>query len=131
MPAVNEHKLVLLKNIEPNVILRSRQERVAEISGNLIRNAIRYNREGGSIAVLLTADELSVSDTGIGIAEENLDRIFDRFFTVDKAHNGKNGGFGLGLSIVKKLCNKAGWELSVRSKLGEGTVFTVGFRKNT
>ena len=71
---------------------------------------------------------LTVADTGIGIAEENLERIFDRFFTVDKSHSGKNGGFGLGLAVVKKICRKAGWQLEVKSKLGEGTTFTVDFR---
>lgn len=126
-PAIAERKLVLLSNIGENVVLQSRQERVTEIFGNLIRNAIRYNRDGGSVSVLLTQEEFCVSDTGIGIAEENLDRIFERFFTVDKSHNGKNGGFGLGLSVVKKLCSKAGWELTVKSKLGEGTTFRIRF----
>ena len=126
-PEIARHKLVLLSQIDDGVILLSRFERVNEIAGNLIRNAIRYNREGGSISVLLTKEELVVSDTGIGIAEENLERIFDRFFTVDKSHNGKNGGFGLGLAAVKKLCKQAGWELSVKSKLNEGTTFRVNF----
>lgn len=129
-PAFDERKLILLTDIEENVILTSRQERVAEIVGNLIRNAIRYNREGGSVSVQLSREELIVSDTGIGIAEENLNRIFDRFFTVDKSHGGKNGGFGLGLAMVRKLCEKADWELSVKSKLGEGTTFCVRFCKN-
>ena len=97
------------------------------IFGNIIRNAIRYNREGGNISVLLTREEFTVSDTGIGISEENLGRIFDRFFTVDKSHNGKNGGFGLGLSVVRKLCKKQGWQLSVESKEGVGSTFRVGF----
>ncbi len=129
-PAISEKKLVLLSQIDEGVLLQSRQERVAEIVGNLIRNAIRYNKEGGSVCVLLTQEELCVSDTGIGIAEENLDRIFDRFFTVDKSHSGKNGGFGLGLAVVRKLCQKANWELSVSSKLNEGTTFRVRFREN-
>ena len=70
---------------------------------------------------------LTISDTGIGIAEENLERIFDRFFTVDKSHNGQGGGFGLGLAMVKKICKLSGWEIRVSSKLGEGTTFTVDF----
>ena len=126
-PAIDEHKLILLSDVGEDVMLLSRYERVTQVFGNLIRNAIRYNREGGSISVLLDREKFSVSDTGIGIAEENLGRIFDRFFTVDKSHNGINGGFGLGLAVVKKLCRKSGWELSVESKLGEGTTFTVRF----
>lgn len=126
-PAFEERKLVLLTDIGENVILESRYERVTEVFGNLIRNAVRYNREGGSVSVLLSQEEFVVSDTGVGIAEENLDRIFERFFTVDKSHGGKNGGFGLGLSVVKKLCQKAGWQLSVKSELGKGTTFRIRF----
>ena len=126
-PELASHKLVLLSEIREGVTLLSRHERVTEIFGNIIRNAIRYNREGGSVSVLLTKEEFTVSDTGIGIAKENLNRIFDRFFTVDKSHNGKNGGFGLGLSVVKKLCQKQGWKLTVESKEGEGSTFRVCF----
>ena len=126
-PEFREKKVVLLSEIKDGVMLLSRQERVTEIFGNIIRNAIRYNREGGSVSVLLTQEEFAVSDTGIGISEENLERIFDRFFTVDKSHNGKNGGFGLGLSVVKKLCKKQGWKLTVESKEGAGSTFRIAF----
>ena len=126
-PEISERKLVLLSEIRDGVVLQSTNEQVTELFGNIVRNAIRYNREGGSVAVLLTAEEFNVSDTGIGIAKEDLDRIFDRFFTVDKSHNGKNGGFGLGLSVVRKICKKQNWSLSVESKLGSGTTFRVGF----
>ena len=126
-PEFRERKVVLLSEIKDGVLLMSRQERVMEIFGNIIRNAVRYNREGGSVSVLLTPEEFTVSDTGIGIAEEDLGRIFDRFFTVDKSHNGKNGGFGLGLSVVKKLCQKQGWQLTVESRKGEGSTFRVLF----
>lgn len=126
-PEFREKRVVLLSEIKDGVMLLSRQERVTEIFGNIIRNAIRYNREGGSVSVLLTQEEFAVSDTGIGISEENLERIFDRFFTVDKSHNGKNGGFGLGLSVVKKLCKKQGWKLTVESKEGAGSIFRIAF----
>ena len=128
-PEIGERRLVLLSEVKEGVILDSRQERVTEIFGNILRNAIRYNREGGSISVLLTPEEFTVSDTGIGISEENLGRIFDRFFTVDKSHSGKNGGFGLGLSVVRKLCRKQGWQLSVESKEGVGSTFRIRFPK--
>ena len=126
-PEIAEHKLVLLSEIRDGVILKSRHERVNELFGNIIRNAIRYNREGGSVSVLLTPEAFTVSDTGIGIAEEDRARIFDRFFTVDKSHNGKNGGFGLGLSVVKKLCKKQGWGLFVESEPGKGSTFRICF----
>jgi two-component system phosphate regulon sensor histidine kinase PhoR len=109
------------------VILLSRHERLSELFGNLVRNAIKYNKEGGSVTVTLNREKLEVEDTGIGISEENLGKVFSRFFTVDKSHNGKNGGFGLGLAIVRKLCTRAGWKLSVESRLGEGTTFKIRF----
>ena len=128
-PQINTKSINLVMDVAPDVKIMSRYERVNEIAGNLISNAIRYNKEGGEIKVILTENSLVVSDTGIGISEENQKRIFDRFYTVDKSHSGKGGGFGLGLAIVKKLCNKAGYTLRVESKEGVGTTFTVVFNK--
>jgi len=128
-PQINNKSINLVTVIDPGVKVMSRYERINEIVGNLVSNAIRYNKEGGAIEVRLTKDSLVVSDTGIGISEQNLQRIFDRFYTVDKSHSGKGGGFGLGLAIVKKLCNKAGYTLLVESKEGVGTTFTVIFNK--
>ncbi len=131
-PDIEKRNIALEKHIEPGISVMSRHERLNEVLGNLIRNAIRYNKEGGNLRVGICRTEdghprLTVSDTGIGIAEENLERIFDRFFTVDKSHSGKNGGFGLGLAVVKKICRRSGWGLRVESRLGEGTTFTVDF----
>ncbi len=131
-PDIDKRKIRLEKDIQPDICVMSRHERLSEVLGNLIRNAIRYNKDEGSLRVGLCRTEdghprLTVSDTGIGIAEENLERIFDRFFTVDKSHSGKNGGFGLGLAVVKKICRRSGWGLRVESRLGEGTTFTVDF----
>ncbi len=126
-PEADKRKIKITENIEDNVIVLSRHERLSEIFGNLVRNAIKYNKEGGSITVTLNRTKLVVEDTGIGIAEENLDKVFSRFFTVDKSHSGKNGGFGLGLAVVKKICRKSGWKIRVESTLGEGSKFTVEF----
>ena len=129
-PSIEQKGLTLTLDIDPDVTVASRHERLTEIFGNLIRNATRYNKPEGSISVSVkdgTDPYAEVSDAGIGIAEENLDKIFSRFFTVDKSHNGKNGGFGLGLAVVKKLCDRAGWKLTVTSKLDEGTTFRIYF----
>ena len=72
---------------------------------------------------------LIVKDTGIGVSAENKEKIFDRFFTVDKSHGGKHGGFGLGLATVKKICAKAGWKLSCESELNVGTEFKIEFTR--
>ncbi len=129
-PKIAEKKISLTFEAEEGVKVLSRRERLLEIINNLVSNGIRYNKEGGTLKILLSGGDcpkLVVADTGIGIAEEDKSRIFDRFYTVDKSHNGAGGGFGLGLAIVKKLCRRAGWQLSVESELGKGTAFTILF----
>ncbi len=126
-PEADKKNIKVIENIDDNVTVLSRHERLSEIFGNLVRNAIKYNKDGGTVTVTLNYRGLTVEDTGIGIAEENIDKIFSRFFTVDKSHNGKNGGFGLGLAVVKKICKKSGWKIKVESTLGEGSKFIVEF----
>ncbi len=126
-PEADKRNITVTTDIDDNVIVMSRHERLGEIFGNLVRNAIKYNKDGGGIHVTLNRSGLEVADTGIGIAEENLDKVFSRFFTVDKSHSGKNGGFGLGLAVVKKICKNSGWEITVESELGKGSKFTVKF----
>ena len=126
-PEADKRNIAVTEHIDDNVLILSRHERLSEIFGNLVRNAIKYNKDGGSITVTLNRQKLEVEDTGIGISQENMSKVFSRFFTVDKSHNGKNGGFGLGLAVAKKICQKSGWKISVESALGEGSKFTVEF----
>lgn len=126
-PEADKRNVSIVENIDDGVIIQSRHERLSELFGNLVRNAIKYNKDGGKVIVTLNRNNLIVEDTGIGIADENKDKVFSRFFTVDKSHGGKNGGFGLGLAVVKKICRKSGWKLSLDSTLGEGSKFTVTF----
>ena len=125
-PMLKEKGLTMLRRIDENVIIESTHERITEILDNLVSNAIKYNKPNGSIIVTLRGAVLTVEDTGIGIAHDELPHIFSRFYTVDKSH-GESVGFGLGLPIVRKLCDRSGWKLSVDSVKGEGTVFTVDF----
>lgn len=101
---------------------------------NLCINAIHYSDRGGSALVTVRdlpgCAELSVSDNGIGIPAQDLDRIFERFYRVDKSHSKEVGGTGLGLSIVKHAAKVHDAEISVRSELGKGSVFTVKFPKS-
>lgn len=126
-PEADKRGVTVEERIDDNVILMSRHERLSELFGNLVRNAIKYNKEGGKIFVTLNRENLIVEDTGIGISEENLGKVFSRFFTVDKSHGGKNGGFGLGLAVAKKICVKSGWQIGVESEFGKGSKFTVKF----
>ena len=96
---------------------------------NLVSNAVKYNREQGRIDVRLRTEGatriLTVADTGIGIRQQDLPRIFERFYRVDTARSRATGGTGLGLSIVRHAVERHGGRVQVESTLGEGTTFTV------
>lgn len=96
---------------------------------NLLENAVRYSPVPAEITITIEKEgkwaQLSVADQGIGIPEADLPHIFDRFYTIDKARSRKFGGAGLGLSIVKAIIQKHRGEISVFSKLGQGTTFTI------
>lgn len=104
--------------------------RMRQVVANLIENAFQHTLKGGSVSVLVerespTSVAFSVSDTGAGIPEDELDRIFDQFYRVDPSRNRATGGVGLGLTIVKRLVEAHGGRLSVESTQGEGTSFRV------
>lgn len=102
-----------------------------EIVYNLCDNAIKYNIPGGRVDVSVKKEDghcvLTVADTGIGISAEHLDRIFERFYRVDKSHSKQSGGTGLGLSIVKHAVQHHNAKLAVKSTLGKGTTIQVIF----
>ncbi len=125
-PMLKDKNLSILKYIDDDVIIKSTQERITEIVDNLVSNAIKYNKQNGKIIVTLRGNVLTVEDTGIGISNNELTHIFSRFYTVDKSH-GESVGFGLGLPIVKKICDRSGWTLNVDSVQGEGTTFKIVF----
>ena len=98
---------------------------------NLVDNAVKYSNEGGEVTVTTSADassvELTVEDKGIGIPMASLERIFERFYRVDRARSRGTGGTGLGLSIVRHVVTNHGGEGNVRSREGEGSTFTLRF----
>jgi two-component system phosphate regulon sensor histidine kinase PhoR len=98
---------------------------------NLLQNAIKYNRPGGEVSVNIQCKEdtvrISVCDTGIGIPSAELSRIFERFYRIDGARSRETGGTGLGLSIVKNAAEQMGGFVTVESKLGKGSTFTLIF----
>ena len=98
-----------------------------EIIYNLCDNAIKYNVPGGSVTIHAENNRLVVSDTGIGIPAEHKDRIFERFYRVDKSHSKASGGTGLGLSIVKHAVAYHNAEISLESTPGKGTIITIQF----
>ena len=100
---------------------------------NLLKNAVRYSPKPADIKVTINAKETEVDvhiqDRGIGIPAQDIDRIFDRFFTVDKTHSRRLGGAGLGLSIVKVIMQRHEGKIWVTSKEGEGTTFHLSFQR--
>ncbi|MCD8004239.1 MAG: ATP-binding protein [Oscillospiraceae bacterium] len=102
-------------------------ELVYAILYNLCDNAVKYNHPGGSVTVALQVRRVSVTDTGIGIPQEHLDRIFERFYRVEKSRSKAMGGTGLGLSIVKHAARVLNADVRVESAPGQGTEVTVSF----
>lgn len=102
---------------------------INEMIYNLIDNAIRYNREGGSVFVTACERSITVRDTGIGIPKEHQNRVFERFYRVDKSRSKITGGTGLGLAIVKHIAEIHGASISLKSDVGSGTEISVIFQR--
>jgi two-component system OmpR family sensor kinase len=115
--------------VSPEVFILGDKSRLRQMLLNLIDNAIKYNQVNGSITISLARMGgkalLTVRDTGIGIREEDIPRIFDRFYRVDRARSREQGGSGLGLSITKWIVGAHGGTIDVSSKLNQGTEFLI------
>ncbi len=119
---------VTLESIRP-VVAEVDEVKMTLIISNLVENAIKYNREQGSVKIILDADHqmfsLEVTDTGIGIPEDALEHIYERFYRVDKSHSREIGGTGLGLAITRNAVLMHRGSITVTSLEGEGTTFLV------
>ena len=117
------------------IIINADEQKIKQLAIILVDNAIKYTPEGGSVLVSLESVNLeravfAVMDSGIGIAPEDLDKVFERFYRVDKARSREMGGNGLGLAIASEIVKIHEGKISVASKLGEGTKFTVELKVN-
>lgn len=119
----------LMCSVDEDMSFHGDEELLKRMALNLVQNAIHYTPSGGSVSVELTRHDgfgcLTVSDNGIGIPAESVDRVFDRFYRVGEARTRADGGSGLGLSIVKLTAESHGGSVAVTSQLGEGSTFTV------
>jgi two-component system phosphate regulon sensor histidine kinase PhoR len=120
--------ITIQNNVAPGLVVCADLQRLQQVLTNLVDNAIKYGRENGQVHIGATglpdkSIQISVSDNGPGIPPDALDRIFERFYRVDKARSREQGGTGLGLSIVKHIVHVHGGRLWVDSKLGEGSTF--------
>jgi len=127
-----EKGLGLKLNLSPEQLwIRGDQKSLRRLMYNILNNAIRYTDHDGTIGVALQKKQgvvaVSVSDTGIGISEDQLPFIFERFYRADKARSRSEGGSGLGLAICKHIVDSHGGRINVDSRLGRGSTFRIQF----
>ena len=126
-----KNSVTISRELQTNCPILILEDDLYQIAFNLVENGIKYNRPGGSLHVAVFRDGdnaiLKVADTGVGVPEEAIPHLFERFYRVDKARARKSGGSGLGLSIVRNMVERNGGSITVSSTLGEGSVFTVTF----
>ena len=132
--SAESRQILLTSEIATDLKLSGDKEQLVMAFHNLIENAINYSPEKTKVSISVESDSASifviVKDQGIGIPEGDLERIFERFYRVDPARSRETGGTGLGLSIVKHVASIHGGEVSVWSKPGEGSSFTMKFPRN-
>ncbi len=120
---------ISLEPVEPGLFIRGATEELHSALGNLVSNAVRYTPAGGTIKLHLflrgTDILFSVQDTGIGIEQQHIDRLTERFYRVDRSRSRETGGTGLGLSIVKHILTRHQGHLEIESEAGKGSVFTA------
>lgn len=124
-----ENDILLNYEIQPNLTINGNNEQIKQVVMILLDNALKYTEPKGKINLTLKRDNssvlLSITNTGKGIPEAHLDRIFDRFYRVDKSRSRNSGGYGLGLAIAKAIVEQHGGKISVKSILNESTTFKI------
>ncbi len=131
-PVAEEKKIKISNNIKRNTKVFADPDKIEQVIENLISNALKYTNEG---EISINGEEeaqglsVSVADTGIGISEEHLSRLFDRFYRTDKARSRDKGGTGLGLSVVKGILKAHNSEINVESEIGKGSTFSFSITR--
>lgn len=130
MPAYKNKNIQIIYDLGDKELFTECSETLAyRLFYNLIENAMKYNVEDGSIRLSLIAKNnkyrIEITDSGIGISDKSIDSIWEAFYCVDDSRSRKYGGSGLGLSVVKEIGDKFGWDISVESKEGAGSTFAV------
>ncbi len=117
--------------MEEDLLIQADRDKLRQVILNLLSNAVQYTPSEGSIGIrgtrCGTSICLAISDSGVGIGEKDLPRIFERFYRIDKSRSRHSGGAGIGLAIVDRIVRASGWKIYVTSRPGEGSIFTVEF----
>lgn len=123
-----------MRSVDVDTVVTGDAHQLSSAIGNLIENAVKYSTENGKVLVTVIPSidrvDVEVKDEGIGIPAASLDRIFERFYRVDRARSRVTGGTGLGLSIVRNIVTLHGGEVNVTSREGEGSLFTVSIPRH-
>lgn len=125
--SANKKNIQLLLDGDPSADIKGNSKLIFEMVYNLVDNAIRYTEPGGRVNILVEPRVITVKDTGIGIPEESLPRVFERFYRVDKSRSKETGGTGLGLAIVKHIAEVHKATIDLKSIVGSGTEIKVEF----
>jgi len=133
LTAEKQDKEIILEEPEQEMIVHIDPSRISQVLGNIISNSIKYSGVGSTIRIYTEESRdyyrIYVIDNGIGIPKEDLRRIFERFYRVDKARSRAMGGTGLGLSIAKEIMEAHGGKISASSEFGKGTTMILRFPK--
>ena len=128
-PEARGRRVRVLKGDIAEATVLGHRHRLEQALLNLLVNAVKFNREGGEVLVEVRNNgghvHIDVSDTGVGIPSQDLPRIFERFYRVDKARSRQVGGTGLGLAIVRHVIEPMNGKVTVVSQLGKGSTFTI------
>ncbi|MEG2283538.1 MAG: ATP-binding protein, partial [Bacilli bacterium] len=132
-PIAKQKKISIECAFHDNIYLNGNEDKFTQMIVNLVENAIKYSNEDTIVNVDTTENNnqiiINVIDHGIGIAKDDLNRISERFYRVDKSRSTKVGGTGLGLSIVKHTATLFGGDLQIKSELGKGSTFSIVINK--
>src|SRR4030095_1868098 len=132
-PVIGRSKLVVTPKLRHGIpLLRTDRQKVKQVVVNLLSNALKFTQKGGIQIVVGYSERdrtasIAVSDTGIGIAVENHEKVFEDFRQVDDTPSRPYGGTGLGLAICRRLASMLGGRITLKSSLGEGSIFTLIF----
>jgi len=121
--------LAVDERIEVGLHVHADRDRLTQAIGNLLSNAARYSSPGGTVTLSVRRDDaralIEIADTGIGIAEEDLEQVFSRFWRADEARDRASGGLGIGLAVVREIIERHGGCVEAARREGGGSVFTI------
>lgn len=122
--------IIINVDVNPNISIEADKTHLSNIMNNLINNAIKYS--GDSVTITISGNEklISVTDNGIGIQAKSIPYLFNKFYRVPHGNRQDVRGYGIGLYYVKSILDKMGWDIEVKSKEGEGSVFTIKYGSN-